>query len=103
MFVWTPPIKHIEFQSNSCIYNVKLQVMSEGDRTNISLLKGELPFPPKLPVLQVTQIPSSCWSIIDKDNLTNALIPGNGSATTKLWQETYGIKIKTLYLAFNHD
>lgn len=54
IFVWAPPIKHMEFQSNSCIYNVKLQVLSEGDRTNVSLFKGELPFQQKSPVLQVT-------------------------------------------------
>lgn len=51
MFVWAPPLKHIKFQSNSHIYNVKLQVMSDGDRTNASLLKEELPLQQKPPVL----------------------------------------------------
>lgn len=51
MFVLAPPIKHIKFQSNSHIDNAELQVMSHGDRTNVSLLKGELPFQQKTPVV----------------------------------------------------
>lgn len=30
------------------------------------------------------------------DDLINTIIPGDGSATTKLSEETHGIKIKTL-------
>lgn len=94
MFVWTPPIKHIKFQSNSWIYHVKLQVMSQGDRSNVSLLKGELPCQQKASCATSHSDPDLLLK--DKDNVINTTIPGNRSATTKLSQETYGIKIKTL-------
>lgn len=84
VFFWAPPIKHIKFQNNHCIYNVKLKVVSERDRTTVSLLREELPFQQKSPVLQVIQILSLAEaSFTDKDNLTNLIIPGKNKTVTR--------------------
>lgn len=56
VFVWAPPIKHIKCQSNRCIYRVQLQVISKKHRATVSLLREELPFQQKSPVVQVVQI-----------------------------------------------